>query len=226
MKTFFKAIIVIAAVLQITFLTLFVISYNEKPEQSTISYETIQQINPDLIIDDYTLMSEELTAEALSELSFRIQHKRWFINTNMGLLINPNPKTLNVLIESGGGISSLSSVIIQNLNQLRRMGVKVNCYIDKAMSAAFYLAMVACDSRIALKGVSLMQHRSYYGSGTYTAATANLDLSMAIQEARALDVDLNDWLALTRTGVDKHFNIKEMVDYKLIHRHFDYVKGK
>lgn len=223
MKSFFKAIIVIV---QVGLLSLFIISYNDSPEQSSISYETIQQINPDMIIDDYTLMSENQTGQALAILAVKVQQKNWFINTSLGLLINPNPKTLNILIESGGGIASLSGIIVQNLNQLRRMGVKVNCYIDKATSAAFYLAMVACDSRIALRNVSLMQHRSYYGSGTYTAGTASLDLLMASAEAEALDQDLNTWLHLTRTGKDKYFNIKEMSDYKLIHRHYDYIKGK
>ena len=199
---------------------------NSSPEKSTISYKTIQDINPDLIIDKYALSSPEMATYLLQGFSKKIQEKEFFITTPMGLLVKRGEKKLNIIIESGGGVVQVADIFKETINQLRSVGIHVNCYIKSAMSAAFYLAVTSCDSRIALEGVQMMQHRSYYGKGTYTAGTANLDLRMAKIEARYLNVDFQEWLEYTRTWEDKYFTRKEMERLKLIHRNFDYGRGK
>jgi len=187
--------------------------------QSAFTYEEITKINPALIIDRYTLVSEEIFSESTSRLVGIMVQNKVLIPTPFGMTINPEAPsvTLPVIIQSGGGFVSIGIQLSKTLNALREVGVKVHCYVAEAQSMAFYLMVTSCDKVIARRSVKLMQHKSAYGLAGYTPSTYLIDIEMARAESEALEINTNNWLELTRGDEDHIFNKEEIEKYGLVH---------
>lgn len=131
-------------------------------------------------------------------------------------------KVVDLLIDSGGGSTGALFYmhgIIQAIK--KKHGVKIKCYINKAMSSAFTFAISVCDQRVLLKGGQMMQHKAYYYlqqayAKLYTIDSKITSLKMAELECRYLGCDKIKWYRISRDNGDKYFTESEMFEYGLI----------
>jgi ATP-dependent protease ClpP protease subunit len=186
--------------------------------QSAFTHDEVGYINPLMIIDRYTLMSEgnfqisvNYTVEALIKRGF-------LIPTPFGLVTNPDlkGKIIPVIIQSGGGQVALGMQLVEMIKSLKQVGAKVECHVGEAQSMAFFIMVTVCDKVVAKKDATLMQHRVSYGGSTTTPATYLMDVELSKAEAEALGVDSSEWQNLVRGPQDHVFTPEEIQKYKLV----------
>ncbi len=195
----------------------------DKPEleRSTISYEVLQSIENPIILDHTSLLFEESYRELVTSITDHLTKNQVIaVHPLYGVLTNPKKKGFNVnlVIESDGGYSDLALNFITNFNSIKKAaGIKVTCYVNTAQSSAFTVMVSVCDKKIAIGELTLMQHKAYYRSLGYTSGTMITDMQLARIESKALGVNFDEWLKLTRSSYEDHvFTKKEIVKYKLI----------
>lgn len=203
-------------------LGLFLLSQINFVNNTKITYDTLKNIKPDAVIDDYTLLDEGATGKFQQDITEKLFKDNHLIQMPFGLVFNKQAtakKEITILIESGGGYYNLGKNIVLGLDGLRKQGFKITCYVEKAMSMAFHILLTSCDERIGTKNVDLMMHRVRIGElGRFTSSTKSTDLEMNYLEALSIGISEEAWLELTRQEDDKYFTKKEMKKYKLIHR--------
>lgn len=186
--------------------------------KSGFTHEEVREIDPVLIVDSVTLINPESTGRQLERMLHSLIKKQVIVNTYLGPMYNVQltRTPLNVIIQSGGGKVILGLEVENALKMIRSQGFKVHCYVAEAQSMAFYLMVTSCDKVYAKLGTRLMQHRSAYGSRNFTPSTYQIDLDMAEAESKALGVNFNEWLNLTRGEKDHVFTPEEIEKYKLV----------
>ena len=193
--------------------------------KTPFTHNLINKINPAITIDFGTLSTIKGPDNIIKELNmFLIENNMMKCNL-LRCMFNPDPnkKSLNIIIESNGGYAEVALEVSNILNSLRKEGIIISCYTNKAQSAAFFLLITACDKRIGVGGVKLMQHKSYYYSDhkIITSGTLKNDILLSNKEADLLGVNRNDWIKLTRGSEDHIFTKYEIKKYKLIDKYIE-----
>lgn len=186
--------------------------------RSGFTHDEVRKIDPVLIVDSATLINPEFTAIQLDKMLHNLMKKQVIVNTYLGPMYNIELShlPLNVIIQSSGGMAMMGLQVGELIQMIRAKGFKIHCYIAEAQSMAFYLMVTSCDKVYAKLGTRLMQHRSAYGSRNFTPNTYQIDLDMAEAESKALGVNFNEWLNLTRGEKDHVFTPEEIEKYKLV----------
>lgn len=196
-----------------------------KDFKSDFTHEELDKINPDLVVDYFTLVDSDSYKATKSEFIGRLLYKKIVLNTPIGLIYNPimkmNPYQMSVVIQSGGGLVGAGKDLIVFLNGLREAGVKVNCYVSEAQSMAFTLVVLGCDKVIAKKNVILMEHRVSFEGSDYTPGTFMEDNNLSKLEAAKIGVNWHDWLNLARGEKMHIFTKEEIKKYKLVDEWMD-----
>ena len=121
---------------------------------SNITYDEIIELRPNIIIGSYSLYSPDHFIKGISLYEAMIQRASAMKIFN----IKPYAKqTFRLYINSSGGRVDVALEAIKYFHASKKfLNIEFTCYINKAMSAAFTLAMSICDKRIGLRNVSIM----------------------------------------------------------------------
>jgi ATP-dependent protease ClpP protease subunit len=219
MKFFTKRkLLILLALLPVLF---FIIPEEQEPITSDFSHHELLKINPDGVIDEYTLRSPENYQTFGSNLVGNMV-KRGILDTHplLGAIFKQNPPAegITIVFQSPGGYVSLGKQAADMLSSFRANNIHITCVVSEAQSMAFFVLITQCDNIIAKKSVKLMQHKVHLVQhGSNSPLTFMMDLEMARKEAEVLGVDFNKWLKLTRLKKADHiFTQKEIRDYKLV----------
>lgn len=194
-----------------------------EPHRSAFTHDEVAKINPVMIIDVGTLIDPERFGESMMDMVSRLSAIGVLLQTPFGPAINPAVRdyAIPVIIQSGGGYVRLSNEYVGFMQELRRAGIKINCYIGEAQSMAFHIMVVTCDKVIAKRSARLMQHRTHCGPDCSTPSTYQSDIELSRKEAIALGVKYDEWHNLARGPEDHVFNLLEIEKYKLVDEWMD-----
>lgn len=194
-----------------------------KPHKSAFTHDEIAKINPVMIIDAGTLIDPQRFGESMMDMVGRLSAIGILIPTPFGPAINPSARNyaIPVIIQSGGGYVRLGNEYVGFVQELRKAGIKVNCYVGEAQSMAFHILVVTCDKVIAKRSARIMQHRTHCGAKCSTPATFLSDIELSRKEAQALGVKYDEWHNLVRGPEDHVFNLLEIEKYKLVDEWMD-----
>jgi hypothetical protein len=192
--------------------------YNSPRLTSDFSHSEILEINPAIVIDNYTLFNDNTPYE-LKRLQDELVNRGILVRHPMfGIFINPDKigQSFNMIIQSPGGLVVQGMGLYEVLKSISTAGIRINCYVSEAQSMAFFIMATSCSKVVAKKNVLLMQHRSGYGANGKTPSTYKTDIIMATLESAHLGTDFKNWLKLTRTEEDHVFTEEEIKKYKLV----------
>lgn len=194
-----------------------------EPHKSAFTHDEVADINPVMVIDKYTLVHPDNFQATMQYTMSRLLDMNVLVMTPFGPVINSGLSgySLNVIIQSGGGMVALGSELESSINSLRSKGLKIHCYVGEAQSMAFYLMVTMCDKVIAKRSARLMQHRVSYGPAGTTPSTFLSDIELSRKEAQALGVNFDEWHNLVRGSEDHVFNLLEIDKYKLVDEWID-----
>lgn len=225
-KSFIKHVFEFIAVIVV--LAMVVVGYrvitSPEPIKSAFTHEEVAKINPVMIIDKYTLSSEEHFKDWDLDVTERLVNIGAMYYSESGLQVTQGLQgySIPVIIQSGGGLVKLGLKLERSINALRNLsGLKVHCYVGEAQSMAFYLMVTMCDKVIAKRSARLMQHRVSYGPAGVTPSTYLSDIELSRKESIALGVKYDEWHNLARGPEDHVFNLLEIEKYKLVDEWID-----
>lgn len=195
-------------------------SKEEKLAESKFTHEEILKIDPAVVLDKMSLLSPEGATVFNQDLTAHLSKLGILVFVPMFGVYQFNPEfhggSINIIIESPGGLVSLGTSIANLLEEIRQRNVFVNCFVSEAQSMAFFVMVTQCDNVIAKKNVLLMQHRVSYGERGYSPGTQLLDVKLARVEAEKLGVEFNSWLKFTKGNKNRVFTKKQIKQFKLV----------
>lgn len=187
---------------------------------SDFTHEELVKIKPELIIDYGMLEDEDSYKDDINSLSYHLIQRGLILKTPTGMVYNSNTSyispSISVVIQSGGGYIKLGYYLIQTLIDIRKTGIKINCYVSEAQSMAFTVMVLGCDKVLAKKNVTLMEHRVSRGGEGTTPSTFMEDIQLSQLEAQVLGLKWEDWIKVARGPKDHVFTKDEIKKYKLV----------
>jgi len=191
-----------------------------KPYISPLTHVQIQNLSPDIIINDTTFTGPRGVAVSIGSFMTKVG-----VLSMLGASENIRGAEVSIYIASNGGSVYLAQELVSNLKQARQLfGVTYTCYVERAISAAFSVVMDLCDEKVGVFEQKLCQHKSFFmtrgGYRSYPADALLTDLELANMERTTVVESMIDWLAISRPedGSLKCFSPAEKDKYKLIDR--------